>query len=99
MLNKYLFVNGWCGARSAMVLGKDLELLPANGDRCEVIQLLFADDRAPVAVRGEVVGGLSLSVRADPPPGGRANSYPGTPLGLVGCLSYMMSKRQCSRCP
>ena len=41
--------------REVRVLGKGLELLSANGDRFEINQLLFADDTALVALRGEVV--------------------------------------------
>ena len=34
---------------NAGVLGKGLELLSVNGGRCEINQLLFADDTALVA--------------------------------------------------
>ena len=40
------------------VLGKELELLSANGNRFEITQLLFADDTALVADSEEKFGRL-----------------------------------------
>ena len=38
--NIYIYIYGWCGSRvDVRVLGKDLELLSANGDRFEINQL------------------------------------------------------------
>ena len=59
------------------VLGKGLELLSANGGRCEINQLLFADDTALVADSEEkllLLLFLSESVRASLLLRGKANS-------------------------
>ena len=46
LLDEYIDVKGV----NARVLGKMLELLSVNDCRCEIPQLLFADDTALVAV-------------------------------------------------
>ena len=44
-----VYMDGVVQEVNAWVLGKGLELLSANGGRCEINQLLFADDTALVA--------------------------------------------------
>ena len=44
-----LHMDGVVREVNVRVLGKGLELLSANGGRCEINQLLFADDTALVA--------------------------------------------------
>ena len=44
-----LYMDGVVQEVNVRVLGKALELLSANGGRCEINRLLFADDTALVA--------------------------------------------------
>ena len=51
-----MFMGGvLLGEGNARVLVKGLELLRGNGGRIDINQLLFADDTALVADRGEVL--------------------------------------------
>ena len=55
VVNIYIYMDGVVREVNVRVLGKELELLRANGGRFEINQLVFADDTALVADSEEML--------------------------------------------